>query len=133
LKIVEKRRKRGKEKMTFAKKFNRSTPRYKVRINHPAYTSLADLYRENGQDHVYCICAVFINEKGRFGPQGAVAIDENTIVNLPPHLLEACQEMRADNEATEAINNGQAGFSIYTYESKSGRLCYSVNWVDLTD
>ena len=119
--------------MSFAKKFNRSTPRYNVRINHPAYTSLADLYRENGRDHVYPICAVYINEKGRFGPQGAVAIDESTIVNLPSHLLDACREIREDPEATEAINNEQAGFSIYTYENKTGRLCYSVNWVDLTD
>ena len=119
--------------MAFAKKYSKATPRYTVKINHPAYISLADLYKENGSEQVYPICAIFINTKGNYGPQGALAIDESTIVNLPAHLTDVCQEMRQDPEATEAINNGQAGFKIYTYETKKGRLCYSVEWVDLTE
>ena len=118
--------------MSFASRHNHVAPRYAVRISNPAYTSLADLYKENGGDFVYPICGIYINTKGRFGPQACIAINESILVNLPQHLTEVCEDMRADPEDTEAINNGQAGFKVYQYQSKGGRLCYSVTWVDLT-
>jgi len=118
--------------MSFASKYNHGQgPRWAVKLNHPSYTNLADLLAENGSDYVYPICAIYENDKGKYGPQPCVAISDTVLVNLPQHLLEDCRNMRQDSEAVEAINNGQAGFRIYTYNSKSGRACYSVSWVDL--
>jgi hypothetical protein len=47
-------------------------------------------------------------------------------------LTDVVERMRGDEEDVQAINDGLAGFTIYKYESKNGRTCYSVNWVDLT-
>ena len=58
-------------------------------------------------------------------------MNESLMVNLPAHLLEACEEMRKDQEAIDAINNGQAGFKVYHYTSKAGKTGFSVDWVDI--
>ena len=117
--------------MSFAKKYQKVSPKFNVRIHQPAYTSLADLYSENGKAHVYPIAGIYINTKGRFGPQACIACNDSLMVNLPNHLTEICEQMRADQEAVDAINAGQAGFRIYEYVSKSGVIRYSVEWVDL--
>lgn len=117
--------------MSFASKYSKATPTFNVRLNKPAYTTLADLFRENGKDEVYPIAGVYINTKGKYGPQACIAINESLMVNLPAHMLEACEEMRKDQEAIDAINNGQAGFKVYQYTSKAGKTGFSVDWVDI--
>lgn len=117
--------------MSFATKYSKATPKYNVRIQNPAYTTLADLYKEHGKDEVYPIAGVYINRKGKYGDQGCIAINESLMVNLPAHLLEDCEKMQKDDEATDAINNGLAGFKVYQYTSKAGNVGYSVDWVDI--
>ena len=117
--------------MSFASKYSKASPVFNVRLNKPAYTSLPDLFAEYGKEHVFAIAAIYINTKGKYGPQPVVAINESTLVNLPSHLLEECEEMRKDQEAVDAINNGQAGFKVYQYTSKNGNSGFSVNWVDI--
>ena len=63
--------------------------------------------------------------------EACIAVNDSLLVNLPAHLTEVCEQMRADEEAVDAINHGQAGFKIYEYASKSGVIRYSVDWVDL--
>ena len=118
--------------MSFASKYNRgSNPHYNIRISSPSYTSLADLFAEYGGDYVHPVCGIYINTKGKYGPQAVIAISESVLVNLPAHLLKEAEAMRDDPEATEAINAGAAGFRVYTYTSHGGRQCYSVSWVDI--
>lgn len=117
--------------MSFASKYAHNAPVFNVRITKPKYTNLADLFAEYGSGYTFPICGIYINTKGKYGPQPSVAIAEDTMVNLPSHLLDVCEEMRKDPEAVEAINNGQAGFTVYKYTTNSGREGYSVNWVDL--
>ena len=117
--------------MSFASKYSKASPVFNIRLNKPAYTSLADLFAEYGKDHVFSIAAIYINTKGKYGPQAVIAINESTLVNLPSHLLEACEEMRKDPEAVDAINNGQAGFKVYQYNTKNGNSGFSVDWVDI--
>lgn len=117
--------------MSFAKKYSKVSPKFNVRIHQPAYTSLPDLYAEHGKNHVYPIAGIYINTKGKYGPQACIAMNDSLLVNLPQHLTEVCEQMRADQEAVDAINHGQAGFKIYEYASKSGVIRYSVDWVDL--
>lgn len=117
--------------MSFASKYSNASPRFNVKITNPTYTSLADLFTDYGSDHVFAIAGIYINTKGQYGAQPCVAINESTLVNFPKHLLEVCEEMRKDPDAIDAINNGQAGFKVYQYTSKQGRVAYSVDWVDL--
>ena len=117
--------------MSFASKYSHATPLFNVRIKEPAYTSLADLFSEYGNDHVFPIAAIYINTKGMYGPQAVIVMNENTLVNLPSHLLKVCRDMIQDPEAVEAINNGNAGFKIYQYTGKNGNCGFSVDWVDI--
>ena len=119
--------------MSFASKYSKASPKFNVRITKPKYTNLADLYKDYGTGYTFPIAGVYVNSKGKYGPQGIIAIDESILVNLPAHLLEDIEEMRKDPEAVEAINNGQAGFKVYQYSTKSGNTGYSVTWVDLED
>lgn len=81
------------------------------------------------QDKKYTIEALFINTKGKFGDQGVIVI-ENYFVNLPNHLTEMIEEMRSDNEVTEAINNRELAFEIYEFTSKKyNRTSVSINIV----
>ena len=117
--------------MSFASKYSHTAPVFNVRIKEPAYTSLADLFSEYGKDHVFPIAAIYINTKGKYGPQAVIAMNENTLVNLPSPLLEVCKDMIHDPEAVAAINNGNAGFKIYQYTGKNGYCGFSVDWVDI--
>lgn len=76
----------------------------------------------------YTIQALFINKKGKFGDQGVIYTQEK-IVNLPKHLLELVKELRADNEVTQAINERQLAFEVYSYSTDEGRVGYSINIV----
>lgn len=117
--------------MSFASKYSKASPVFNIRLNKPSYTSLPDLFAEYGKDHVFAIAAIYINTKGKYGPQAVIAINESTLVNLPTHLLEDCEKMRKDPEAVDAINNGLAGFKVYQYATKTGKQCFSVDWVDI--
>ena len=117
--------------MSFAETYSKAAPLFTVRVSKPTYTNLADLFREYGTDHVFPVAGIYINNKGKYGPQPSAAISESLVVNLPPHLLDICETMRKDPEAVDAINDGKAGFKVYQYTTKSGKLCYSVNWVDI--
>ena len=117
--------------MTFASKYSKAAPIFKIRINNPAYTNLADLWNENGSEKVYQIRGIYINKKGKYGPQACIALTESLMVNLPSHLLDECEEMRKDPDAIEAINEGLAGMKVYQYTSKAGNVGYSVDWVDI--
>lgn len=94
------------------------------------YTNLADLYAENGASKVYVIRGLYISNKGNYGPQAIVTIDD-AFVNLPSHLTPSVAEMLKDPDDIQAINEGKAGFRIRTYLSKSKKLCYSVDWMDV--
>ena len=76
----------------------------------------------------YTIQALFINKKGKFGDQGVI-YTSNKIVNLPKHLLELVKELRADSEVTQAINERQLAFEVYSYSTDEGRTGYSINIV----
>lgn len=118
--------------MTFASKYSKQAVHFTFDSTGLPYKSLADLYRDNGEKHVYPIRAIYINTKGRYGDQALLACDDY-IVNLPNHLLSICVQMREDAEAVDAINQGKAGFKIYPYVGNTGNKGFSVNWVDIED
>ena len=93
------------------------------------YKKLEDLYVE-GEVNIFPLKALYVNTKGKFGDK-PLAVTDKCFVNLPNHLLDTVKEMLADDELIKAINEGEVGFEIYSYEDKTyNKLCYSVNWID---
>ena len=95
------------------------------------YTSLKDLYEENGDEKVYTLKALYINTKGKYG-NSPIALINGYNVNLPNHLLDTINLFIDSLDMVDAINNNEVGFTIYKYtDNKYGKECYSVNWVEL--
>lgn len=101
---------------------NGGTPQYDFIKNERDFKKLQDLQEKTR----YTIEALFINTKGKFGNQGVIYTSD-AIVNLPNHLTNLIEDMRKDNEVTDAINARQLAFEVYEYTSEQGRQGYSIN------
>lgn len=119
--------------MSIASKYNHGA-RFNVQFSaETPFTSLADLYNNNGAGYVYLLRALFINRKSRYGdaPVAVAGDGENLVkINLPRFMLETVQQMLMDREFIDAVNNKTVGFNIYPYD-KEGRTCFSVSWLDV--
>lgn len=115
----------------FKDKYSKKVNKYDFKCENPVYTDLKTLFNKNGAEKVYKVRALFLAEKGKFAHPVA-ALDINTFADLPPHLMDQIKEMRADSVATDLINKGLVGLTIYEYDSdKRKDKCYSVDFVDL--
>ena len=114
---------------SFAKSFNKERL-FDIDTSEFEYCSLEDLYAEVGEGP-FEIRGVYINTKGLYDPAPVIAI-EDRYVNLPSHLVDACEQMLKDSRVINMINLGKCGFKITQYHQKRfNRDCYSVEWVDL--
>lgn len=94
------------------------------------YFSLEDLYKRDGENTLYLLCGLYINTKSQYDPEAPTLATDSELVNLPVFQLDEVKEMREDEEAVEAINNGEAGFTIesYTLDKYPGRTFYKAIW-----
>lgn len=96
------------------------------------YSSLADLYNNDGKDHIYIVRAVFMS-MGKYGETPLLATD-TTFVNLPKHCTSVCNTILNSTEAIAGINEGKCGFKIRQYHSeKYNKNCYAVDFIDIND
>lgn len=120
-------------RFSFSKKFN-TEKLFNIETEDFEYMSLEDLAKatENSEEPVvFIIRGIYINRKSLYDPSPVVALDD-TYVNLPSHLLPACEEMLHDRLAVDAINQGRCGFRIEKYfQKRYQKECYSVEWVDI--
>lgn len=120
-------------KFSFSKRFN-SEKLFDIDTSEFEYMSLEDLATATANSEeppVFVVRGIYINNKSLYDPAPVIALDD-CYVNLPPHLLPACQEMIRDRQAVDAINEGRCGFRIETYYQKRFKKdCYSVEWVDV--
>ena len=116
---------------TFASKLNK--PTFNVDTTDFNFMKLADLYKSKkhgGKDTIHVINGVFINES-QYGLNPVIISEPyKALINLPKHTAGAIKQILDDPELIQAIKDGKAGFTIYTYESHN-RECYSINFVDL--
>lgn len=103
-------------------KYGNTNPSYDFEKKDRPFVKLADL--QEGQR--YPIQALLINTSGKFGAQGVIITDDAQ-VNLPKHLTELVKELRQDQEVTDAINERQLAFEVYSFTSNEGRVGYSIN------
>lgn len=119
----------------FAKKYNHSV-NFDVNFDFVQWTKPSDLFKANPKA-VYRVRYLGINNKGQFGPQPTVVVDnEGTLMglSLPQHCLDEVKEMLGDQEAVTAIKAGACGIKFYQYEYKRGAAkgtAYGVNWLDI--
>ena len=129
-KIKTKITRNGAIKMGIADKYNKNVVSFNFDIPKDfEFSTLKELYQENGKDNAYIIMAFFFNTKGRYGKQTVIATPKE-LVNAPNHLTEMFEELMNDNEAVQSINEARLGFTIYEYENSYGTH-YSLSLVDL--
>ena len=118
--------------MGIANKYNKGTNVFNWNAGDEVqFVSLQELLDQNGADKVYPVQALFISDKSKFGEFAKIGTG-NMLVQLPKHMLDTVKAMIGDSECVEAINNGQLGFKIEQYTSKTyNKLCYSAVWVDV--
>ena len=120
-------------RFSFSKKFN-TEKLFNIETEDFEYMSLEDLAKATEsyeEPPVFVIRGVYINRKSLYDPAPVIALDD-CYVNLPSHLLPACEEMLHDRLAIDAINAGACGFRIEKYfQKRYQRECYSVEWVDI--
>ena len=122
----------------FASKYNHNGS-YKYHApKETEYINLRDMFKRDGKEATHTVKALYINTKSKYGDAPvAVTITENKdkqqidLVNLPSFMLSTVKDMIQDDELTEAIDNGEFGFTIYEYEGKNG-YGFSAEWVDVT-
>lgn len=94
------------------------------------FFTLNDLFTEGEKDERFVVRGFWISEN-MYGKQ-PIAVLDTCFVNLPPHLLKVVNEICADEEAVQQVNDGKLAFTIYKYYNEKYRKdCYSVNWIDL--
>lgn len=115
--------------MSFAKSHNKDIePQFEFIIpDSHDYANLEALFNEN-PDQVHTVRAIYINE-GKYGEQPIIATD-HALVNAPAHLMRSVRGILATPKSIKAIDQGLAGFKVYTYENKYGTN-YSLKWVDV--
>lgn len=96
---------------------------------HFTYKDLAKVAQEYGIGYPFKLKAIYINRKGKFGPQPVLAT-ENELVNAPHHMMDGVNDILADAESVNMINDGVVGFKLYTYENSFGQQ-FGVEWIDI--
>ena len=114
--------------MSFASKHNKVN-RWNIDTKGFVYRKIKDIVAEDGENVVHTVHGVMVN-LGKYGDSPCVIL-ENCFVNLPKHMAEEVSNIIASAEDREAIQSGKVGIEFYSYESASGNVCYSANWVDM--
>lgn len=114
----------------FTDKYNKTYAKFNFEPKEDfTFHSLKDMYNGKKGNNKYIVLGIYINRKSKFG-DAPVIVSEECYINLPKHLLDTVKEMLEDEELVTAINNREFGVEVYEYET-NGKICYSVNWVDM--
>lgn len=98
------------------------------------YTDLESLYKKHGEGEVYRVRGLYLGTKSLYDPETPLLATDSEYVNLPVHQLNEVKAMLGDRRAIEAINAGEAGFTIECYYQKRFKKnCYAAHWVDYND
>ena len=120
----------------FSNKYNHNGSYHFHAPKETDYINLRDMFQRDGNE-IHTVKAFYINTKSKFGDAPVavtITVDKDKqkidLVNLPNFMLSTVKDMIQDDELTEAIDNGEFGFTIYEYEGKNG-YGFSAEWVDI--
>lgn len=111
-------------------KHNKAVAKFNVDTKDFEFKKLADLFDEKKPETVFSVYGLYINRKSKYGPSPFAASD-GYFISLPAHLLETVQEILADPESIEQMNNSKAGLVIRPYVDDKGATHYTVDFVDV--
>lgn len=114
--------------MSFASRHNKVN-RWNINTQGFVFKKIKDVVTAEGEDVTYKVYGV-MPTRSKYGESAAVIL-ENCYVSLPSHMLYEVSKILDSIEDCEAIRAGKVGIEFYSYESKSGNVCYGANWVDL--
>lgn len=83
--------------------------------------------RELEENKVYEVYGYF-SSVGMYGKQYSLIL-RNAYLNLPKYMTDTLDAFT--NEDDNDIRNHKVGVKKYKYKSKTGKDCYSVEWIDL--
>lgn len=118
--------------MKFSEKYNKSSRVFDIDTTGFVFAKLKELYAIN-KDDVHVLDGLYINDGGKFDPHPvAILSDERFLVDLPSHMTDTVKDMLKDDESIYSIKKSFVGFKVREYtDKKYGKVCYSVEWVDL--
>ena len=94
------------------------------------YTSLEELYEENGPMTIYPVRGLYIGTKS----ETPLVATDTIYVNLPQHQLLKVKEMIDNKAAVKAINNGECAFRIEKfYQKRFDKDCYVAIWDNVSN
>lgn len=122
--------------------FNNNFNRFKVEPDENAtYYKPVELVDADGDDTTYNMVCCYINSKGKFGshpvagftcenPASAFA-ETISWLSLPQHLTETFEKILEDDNAVNAINNGECHFKLKKLHTKKyDKDFFTVEFVD---
>ena len=112
-------------------KFNKAELLFKDNERFDDFKTLEELYEENGKEVRYPVKGVYSYESS-YG-KGCFIKSEWFNISLPSHLLETINNIRADQESIEEINDGKVFITIYSYtlpDKYPNKVFYSINFTE---
>lgn len=112
-------------------KFNKAELLFKDNERFDDFKTLEELFLEDEKDTKYIVRGVY-SYKSTYGEGGFIKSDGFNI-SLPSHLLETINNIRADKESIDEINDGKVFITIYPYtlpDKYPGKEFYSINFIE---
>ena len=112
-------------------KFNKAELLFKDNERFDDFKTLEDLFTENGKEQKYIVNGVY-SYNSSYGA-GCFIKSDGFNISLPSHLLETINNIRADKESVDQINDGKVFITIYSYtlpDKYPNRVFYSVNFIE---
>ena len=102
--------------------------KFKINSDNFPFTTLDEVVKENGNSLIP-VRGLF-TYKAKYGVR-PVLISNTLKINLPDHCLKDVENIIADDELCDAIDNGKCGFHPTQYEDKNGKTRNSGSFVDI--
>lgn len=113
---------------SFRNKFSKAS--FGIDTKDYEYIKLAEVAKASSPDEIHPINGLYVHGSALGDSPVVIDIQAKKLVNMPKHMGETFREILADPEAVQAIKDGKAGYTIYTYESHA-KTCYGINLVDV--
>ena len=110
-------------------KFNKAELLFKDNERFDEFKTLEELFTEYGKEKEYIVKGVY-SYKSAYGEGGFIKSD-GVNISLPSHLLETINNIRADKESIDEINDGKVFITIYSYtlpDKYPDKVFYSINF-----
>ena len=112
-------------------KFNKAELIFKDNERFNEFKTLEELFKENGKEVRYLVKGVYSYESS-YG-KGCFIKSDGFNISLPTHLLETINNIRADQESIDEINDGKVFITIYSYtlpDKYPNKVFYSINFTE---